>query len=109
MGPRAWRRGRPEIFNTDQGSPFTIAKVTGELQAGKIASSMDGGGRGRDNILIERLGRSLKDEEGYLNDYASVREARTGLERQCRFYNQQRLHQSLEYRTPAALYRSQPV
>jgi putative transposase len=103
------RRGRPEIFNSDQGSQFTSKQFTGELQARKIAISMDGRGRCLDNIFIERLWRSLKYEEVYLNDYASVREARTGIERYLRFYNHERLHQSLDYRTPAALYRSRPV
>ena len=106
---RALRRGRPEIFNSDQGSQFTSEQFTGELQARKIAISMDGRGRCLDNIFIERLWRSLKYEEVYLNDYASVREARTGIERYLRFYNHERLHQSLDYRTPAALYRSRPV
>jgi putative transposase len=106
---QALRRGRPEIFNSDQGSQFTSEKFIGELQARKIAISMDGRGRCLDNIFVERLWRSLKYEEVYLKDYASVTEARTGIECYFRFYNQERLHQSLEYRTPAALYRSRPV
>jgi putative transposase len=101
---RALRRGRPEIFNSDQGSQFTSQRFTGELQARKIAISMDGRGRCMDNIFIERLWRSLKYEEVYLKDYASVAEARIGIERYFRFYNQERLHQSLDYRTPAVLY-----
>jgi putative transposase len=100
----ALRRGRPEIFNSDQGSQFTSEKFTAELAAKDIAISMDGRGRCMDNIFIERLWRSLKYEEVYLKDYASVTEARTGLERYFRFYNQERLHQSLDYRTPAAIY-----
>ena len=100
----ALRRGRPEIFNSDQGSQFTSDQFTGQLQAREIAISMDGRGRCMDNIFVERLWRSLKYEEVYLKDYASVREARTGIESYFRFYNQERLHQSLEYRTPAALY-----
>jgi putative transposase len=106
---QALRRGRPEIFNSDQGSQFTSDKFTAELQARNIAISMDGRGRCMDNIFVERLWRSLKYEEVYLKDYTSVTEARTGIERYFRFYNQERLHQSLNYRTPAALYRSQPV
>jgi putative transposase len=106
---QALRRGRPEIFNSDQGSQFTSEKFIGELQARKIAISMDGRGRCLDNIFVERLWRSLKYEEVYLKDYASVTEARTGIECYFRFYNQERLHQSLNYRTPAALYRSRPV
>jgi putative transposase len=111
----ALRRGRPEIFNSDQGSQFTSEKFTGELLAKQIAismaakqsrfSAMDGRGRCMDNIFIERLWRSLKYEEVYLKDYSSVAEARTGIERYLRFYNQERLHQSLDYHTPAALYR----
>ena len=101
----ALRRGRPEIFNSDQGSQFTSEKFTGELLARQVAVSMDGRGRCMDNIFIERLWRSLKYEEVYLKDYSSVAEARTGIERYLRFYNQERLHQSLDYHTPAALYR----
>jgi putative transposase len=100
----ALRRGRPEIFNTDQGSQFTSEQFTGELVAREIAISMDGRGRCMDNIFIERLWRSLKYEEVYLKDYESVTEARAGIERYFRFYNQERLHQSLQYRTPAAIW-----
>jgi putative transposase len=100
----ALRRGRPEIFNTDQGSQFTSEKFTGELVAREIAVSMDGRGRCMDNIFIERLWRSLKYEEVYLKDYESVADARDGIERYFRFYNQERLHQSLQYRTPAAIW-----
>ena len=101
---RALRRGRPEIFNSDQGAQFTSEQFTGQLQSREIAISMDGRGRCMDNIFIERLWRSLKYEEVYLKDYASVTEARAGIESYFRFYNQERLHQSLDYRTPAALY-----
>ena len=101
---RALRWGRPDIFNSDQGSQFTAEQFTAELEAEDIAISMDGRGRCMDNIFIERLWRSLKYEEVYLKDYASVMEARAGIERYFRFYNQERLHQSLEYRTPAAIY-----
>jgi putative transposase len=100
----ALRRGRPEIFNSDQGAQFTSQKFTAELAAKEIAISMDGRGRCMDNIFIERLWRSLKYEEVYLKDYESVTEARTGIERYFRFYNQERIHQSLDYRTPAAIY-----
>jgi putative transposase len=100
----ALRRGRPEIFNSDQGVQFTSEKFTGELSAKDISISMDGRGRCMDNIFIERLWRSLKYEEVYLKDYASVTEAKTGIDRYLRFYNQERLHQSLDYRTPAAIY-----
>lgn len=101
---RALRRGRPEIFNSDQGSQFTSERFTAELQARQIAISMDGRGRCMDNIFIERLWRSLKYEEVYLKDYVSVTEARAGIKAYIRFYNRERLHQSLDYRTPAALY-----
>lgn len=102
----ALRRGRPEIFNSDQGSQFTSEKFTGELEANQIAISMDGRGRCMDNIFIERLWRSLKYEEVYLKDYTSVPEAKAGLDHYFRFYNQERLHQSLQYRTPAAIYQA---
>jgi putative transposase len=100
----ALRRGRPEIFNSDQGAQFTSEKFTGELAEREIAISMDGRGRCMDNIFIERLWRSLKYEEVYLKDYERVTEARAGIEKYFRFYNQERLHQSLEYRTPAAVW-----
>jgi putative transposase len=105
----ALRRGHPEIFNSDQGSQFTSEQFTGELRAREIAISMDGRGRCMDNIFIERLWRSLKYEEVYLKDYASVPEARAGINGYFRFYNHERLHQSLDYRTPAALYRDRAV
>ena len=101
----ALRRGRPEIFNSDQGSQFTSEKFTAELAAKEIAISMDGRGCCMDNIFIERLWRSLKYEEVYLKDYESVMEARAGIARYFRFYNQERLHQSLDYQTPATIYR----
>ena len=101
---RALRRGRPEIFNSDQGSQFTSEKFTGELVGRQIAISMDGRGRCLDNIFVERLWRSLKYEEVYLKDYASVSEARAGIARYFQFYNHERLHQSLDYRTPAEIY-----
>lgn len=100
----ALRRGRPEVFNSDQGSQFTSEKFTSELAAREIAISMDGRGRCMDNIFIERLWRSLKYEEVYLKNYESVSEARAGVERYFRFYNQERLHQSLQYRTPATIW-----
>ena len=101
---RALRRGRPEIFNSDQGSQFTSDEFTGELEARHIAISMDGRGRCLDNIFIERLWRSLKYEEVYLKDYALVSEAQEGIGRYLRFYNYERLHSSLDYRTPASIY-----
>jgi putative transposase len=102
---RAFRFGRPEIFNSDQGPQFTSEKFTDELQTRGIAVSMDGRGRCLDNIFIERLWRSLKYEEVYLRDYAAVSEARSGIGAWLSFYNHERPHQSLGYRTPAGLYR----
>ena len=101
---RALRRGRPEIFNSDQGSQFTSGKFTGVLDRRGISISMDGRGRCFDNIFIERLWRSLKYEEIYLREYASVPEARMGIKKWFRFYNQERRHQSLGYQRPADLY-----
>ena len=101
---RALRRGQPEIFNSDQGSQFTSDQFTGELEVRHIAVSMDGRGRCLDNIFIERLWRSLKYEEVYLKDYERVAEARAGIDRYFRFYNHERLHASLGYQTPAAIY-----
>lgn len=101
---QALRRARPEIFNSDQGSQFTSEKFTGELKTRGVTISMDGRGRCFDNIFIERLWRSLKYEEVYLKDYQMVKEARLGIERWFQFYNYERPHQSLAYRTPAAIY-----
>jgi putative transposase len=101
---RALRRGRPEIFNNDQGSQFTSEKFTGELERRGIAISMDGRGRCFDNIFIERLWRSLKYEEVYVREYASVPEARAGIGAWFRFYHPTRPHQSLDYRPPAELF-----
>jgi putative transposase len=104
----ALRRGRPEIFNSDQGCQFTSERFTGELEARGITISMDGRGRCLDNIFIERLWRTLKYEEVYLKDYGAVGEARESIARYFEFYNQRRLHQSLGYRTPAAVHAVQP-
>jgi putative transposase len=101
----ALHHGRPEIFNSDQGSQFTSEKFTGELERRGIVVSMDGRGRCLDNIFIERLWRSLKYEEVYLRDYQVVPEARQGIANWFRFYNYQRPHQSLDYQTPAIIYR----
>lgn len=102
---RALRHGRPEIFNSDQGSQFTSEKFTGKLEARKITVSMDGRGRCFDNIFVERLWRSLKYEEVYLKDYGSVAEARASIAGYFQFYNFERPHQSLDYQTPAGIYR----
>lgn len=95
---------RPEIFNTDQGSQFTSAAFTGRLEQCGIAISMDGRGRALDNVFIERLWRTVKYEEVYLQEYTSGEEALASLGRYWRFYNQARKHQSLGYRTPAEVY-----
>jgi putative transposase len=101
----ALRRGRPEIFNTDQGAQFTSCAFTARLRQGEIQISMDGRGRALDNVFVERLWRSVKYEEVYLREYNTVREARQGLQHYFGFYNDERLHQALGYRTPAAVYR----
>ncbi len=98
------RYGGPEIFNTDQGSQFTSDDFTGTLKDHGITISMDGKGRCMDNIFVERLWRSLKYEEVYLNAYTSVAEAKAGIGAWLNFYNEERQHQSLGYRTPRQIY-----
>jgi len=98
------RHGRPEIFNTDQGSQFTSAAFTGLLVQNGIQISMDGRGSWRDNVFVERLWRSVKYEEVYLRAYDSVGEARASLGRYLDFYNRRRLHSSLDARTPEQAY-----
>jgi putative transposase len=99
------RFGRPEIFNTDQGSQFTSAAFTGSLTAAQIRISMDGRGRWMDNVFIERLWRSLKHEDIYLKGYTDGREAREGIAQWFAFYNTRRPHQALKHRTPMAVWR----
>jgi len=96
--------GKPEIFKTDQGSQFTASCFTGRLEAAGVAISMDGRGRALDNVFVERLWRSVKYEEVYLHDYADGWEAEDSLRSYFRFYTRQRVHQSLDYRTPADVY-----
>ena len=98
------RHGRPEIFNTDQGAQFTSAAFVDELERRDIRISMDGKGRFLDNIFIERLWRSLKYEEVFLKVYDSVAEARRGIGGWLSFYNDERPHQALGYRTPRAVF-----
>jgi len=93
-----------EIFNTDQGSQFTTNRFTGPLLAKGIKVSMDGRGRALDNIFVERLWRSVKYEKVYLNDFQTVKEAYQGLKDYFDFYNHRRIHQSLDYKTPAEVY-----
>ena len=102
---RALMRGQPSVFNTDQGSQFTSQGFTSKLQAAGVQISMDGRGRALDNIFVERLWRSVKYEEVYLKDYRNVLEAKQGLKGYFEFYNHERLHQSLDYKTPEAVYR----
>jgi putative transposase len=96
--------GPPAIFNSDQGAQFTSEAFTARLAAQKVAISMDGRGRALDNIFVERLWRSIKQEEVYIHDYQTVAEARSSLDRYFAFYNTQRLHQALDYQTPASVY-----
>jgi len=96
--------GRPEIFNTDQGSQFTSMDFTKVLLDAGIQISMDGKGRVFDNIFSERLWGTVKVEEVYLRDYQTVAEATYSLGRYFEFYNNQRLHQALGYRTPSEVY-----
>src|SRR6185312_10280281 len=97
--------GRPEIFNTDQDSQFTAQEYTGRLKEAGIKLSRDGRGRALDNVFVERLWRSVKYEDIYIWGYEAVPELHQGLGRYFAFYNDERLHQSLGYRTPAAVYR----
>jgi putative transposase len=99
------RFGRPEIFNTDQGSQFTSAAFTGVLASTGIRISMDGRGRWMDNVFIERLWRSLKHEDVYLKGYADGHEAKAGIAEWIGFYNNQRPHQALGNRTPMSVWR----
>jgi putative transposase len=100
----ALKLGKPEIFNTDQGCQFTSEAFTGILKAEEIMISMDGRGRVFDNIMVERLWRSVKYEEVFLNDYRNVLDSRHGLGKYFGFYNEVRPHQSLGYRTPEEVY-----
>ncbi|MHC2383476.1 putative transposase [Bradyrhizobium liaoningense] len=98
------KHGRPEIFNTDQGSQFTSLEFTDVLLDAKIAISMDGKGAWRDNVFVERLWRTVKYEEVYLRAYDSVSEARASIAKYLAFYNQGRPHSSLDGRTPDEAY-----
>src|SRR5271165_1115814 len=100
------RFGRPEIFNTDQGSQFTSTAFTSALAAAGVAISMDGRGRWMDNVFIERLWRSLKYEDIYLKGYADGREAARGIAAWITFYNERRPHHALADRTPMAVWRA---
>jgi putative transposase len=97
---RALPHGCPTIFNTDQGAQFTSNAFTGRLAAARIAISMDGRGRALDNIFVERLWRTVKYEDVYPNEYQTVACGRQRLARYFLFYNTERPHQALGYRTP---------
>lgn len=97
---------RPEVFNSDQGSQFTSTAFTDVLKREGVAISMDGRGRALDNIFVERLWRNVKHEDVYLKGYANMAELMVGLAQYFAFYNSERPHQSLGYKTPASVYRS---
>jgi len=103
----ALSKGRPEIFNTDQGSQFTSEAFTSRLLAQGIQVSMDGRGRCMDNVFVERLWRSVKYEEVYLKAYQNGTEARGGIGAYLAFYNQERPHQALEYQTPGQVFQEE--
>jgi len=105
----ALRKGKPEIFNTDQGAQFTSEAFTGLLEQHGVKISMDGKGSYNDNLFIERLWRTVKYEEVYLKAYQDGRDARIGLGNYFRFYNTERPHQTHGYRTPAEVFSSTPV
>jgi putative transposase len=101
---RALASQRPEIFNTDQGVQFTSTQFQAPLLAAQVRLSMDGCGRAFDNIFVERLWRTVKYEEVYIKDYQDVPSARQGLNQYFPFYNEQRIHQALDYRTPQSVH-----
>jgi len=105
----ALRKGRPDVLNTDQGAQFTAEAFTGKLERHGVRISQDGKGRYSDNLFVERLWRTVKYEEVYLKAYQDGREARIGIGDYFRFYNTQRPHQALGYRTPAEVYASAPM
>jgi len=100
----ALEASKPQIFNTDQGAQFTSAEFVGCLAENGIAISMDGRGRALDNVFVERLWRSVKYEEAYLREYSDAREAARRLRQYLWFYNMERPHQSLNYKTPHEVY-----
>ena len=106
---KALAKGKPDIFNTDQGAQFTSETFTGLLEKHGVEVSMDGKGSYNDNLFIERLWRSVKYEEVYLKAYKDGREARAGIGSYFRFYNAERPHQALGYQTPAEVFLSTPV
>ena len=105
MLEEALGKGQPEVFNTDQGAQFTAEAFTSRLESAGVAVSMDGRGRWLDNVFVERLWRTVKYEDLYLRCYETVPQLRQGLSGYFGFYNEERFHQSLEYRTPGQVYR----
>lgn len=101
---RALSKGKPEIFNTDQGSQFTSLSFTSKLDEHGIQISMDGRGRALDNVFIERLWRTLKYEEIYLKNYQNGADLHEGIKKYFHFYNRVRPHQALDYQTPESVY-----
>jgi putative transposase len=101
---KALRSGKPEIFNTDQGSQFTSLSFVNKVLDNKIKLSMDSKGRALDNIFIERLWRSLKYEDIYLKEYRTITELFEGMKNYFYFYNNKRMHQSRKYKTPADIF-----
>ena len=99
-------RGRPEIFNTDQGVQFTSEAFTSRLLDRAVRISMDGQGRALDNVFVERLWRTVKYEDVYLKEYETAREAEANLASYFRYYNEERFHSSLANRTPGSVYRA---
>jgi putative transposase len=104
---QALSRARLEIFNTDQGSQFTSREYTGRLEEAGIAVSQDGRGRALDNVFVERLWRSVKYEDIYIEDYERISELESGLMAYFQFYDEERPHQSLDYQTPGEVYRGE--
>jgi putative transposase len=100
------RRRKPEVFNTDQGVQFTAREFVGRLERAGVAISMDGKGRALDNVFVERLWRTVKYEHLYLMGYETVPELERGLKEFLRYYNRERMHQALDYQTPAAVYKA---
>ena len=101
---KAFQVATPDIFNTDQGVQFTSHEYIQRLKAANVRISWDGRGRALDNIFVERLWRSVKYEEVFIKDYRTVTDARKGLQEYFQFYNHKRLHQALDYQTPAQVY-----
>jgi putative transposase len=101
---RVLNKSKPEIFNTDQGSQFTSPRFVKPLVSHGINVSMDGRGRALDNVFVERLWRSLKQEKVYLESFKTVSDAQKGINEYFDFYNHRRPHQSLDYKTPAEIY-----